>query len=297
MKLRSAAAVLAAGCLWGSMGLFVRRLDSYNISSMGIVFIRAAVTALLLFFLLLIFDRRQLKIKLKDLWIFIGCGLVSIAFFNFCYFKAITVMSMSAAAILLYTSPVFVMLFSAGLFKEKITLRKILAIILSLCGLVLVTGVLTDGGGISPKGIMLGIGSAVGYALYSIFSRFAINRGYSSWTITFYPFVFAAIATAFTADCKPIISMISMKTSMALFLLLFAVMVSVLPYILYSWGLKGMENSKAAVIASVEPVAATVFGIAFFGEKLTVTGAAGMALVLCGITLCIEKNSEKKNDN
>lgn len=290
MNVRSALAVLASGCLWGCMGLFVRRFDSYDLPSMSIVAIRSFFTALILFAALLIFDRSLLRIRIKDLWIFAGCGIASLVFFNFCYFKAITLMSMSMAAILLYTSPVFVTLFSALIFKERITLRKTFAILLSLCGLVFVTGVFSDTGSVSAAGILIGLGSAVGYALYSIFSRFAIERGYSAWTITFYPFVFASAVSMVISDLKPAAEMFTEDPPMIGFSVLFALAVSVLPYALYSWGLKGMENSRAAVIASVEPVTATILGIAVYGEDLSVSLTVGIVLVLAGIILSIEKN-------
>lgn len=283
--------ILTAGILWGTMGIFVRRFNNYGIKSMSIVFIRSLLTALIIMLWLIFSDRGKLKIRMRDLWIFAGMGVISIVFFNYCYFTAISLMSLSTASILLYTSPIFVMLLSALIYKEKITLRKIAAAVLSLSGLMLVTGVLT-GGSLTAAGIAFGIGSAIGYALYSIFSRAAINRGYDPRTVTCWAFAFAALLSFFGADLPSIVGMISVKPSMIGYTVMFSIVASVAPYILYSLGLEGTETGRAGVIASAEPVAATAFGMIIYHEYPSASAILGIALVIFGLALAVTgKNS------
>lgn len=286
--------IIGAGCLWGLMGLFIRQFDKFGIDSMTIVFIRAFFTAVITMVGMAIFKRKLLKIRLKDIWIFAGAGLLSIVFFNLCYFSAIKEMSLSVAAILLYTSPIFVMLLSAIFFKEKITVRKIVAMAVSIFGLCLVTGLFEGQISVSLSGILFGIGSAFGYALYSIFTRAAINRGYNPLTITGWSFTFAAIFSAFLTDYKACSEMLTADISMLGFSAIFAVVVTVLPYALYSLGLTGTENGKAAILASAEPVAATIYGALFFGEIPSVIGIIGIITVIAGILIC---GSEGKRGN
>lgn len=68
-----------------------------------------------------------------------------------------------------------------------------------------------------------------------------------------------------------------------LFCLALGILCTVVPYLIYTLGLQYVENSKASIIASVEPVTATLLGIMVFHESLTVTGMSGMVLVLGGI--------------
>lgn len=281
--------IALAGCLWGSMGIFVRRFNACGIESMNIVFIRALFTAAVIFLFSAFFKREVLKVRLRDIWIFAGSGLLSIVFFNFCYFSAISAMSLSVAAILLYTSPIFVMLLSAVFFRERITPRKLCAIGLSIVGLAFVTGIFSSGVTVSPAGILYGIGSAFGYALYSIFSRHALNRGYAPLTITGWSFAFAALFSGFFCDFPLVAEVYAAEPGTLLFSLFFALAVSVLPYVFYSRGLTGTENSVAAVIASVEPVAATLFGILAFREYPSYSSVLGIVLVLAAVTLCIER--------
>ena len=277
--------VLIAGILWGMIGLFVRKLNGFGFNSMDIVALRAVTTSILLGAFLFFYDKSKLKIRLKDIWCFIGTGVFSIVFFNFCYFKAITLTSLSVAAILLYTAPAIVMILSAILFREKITKIKVISLVLTFVGCVLVTGMVSGGDALNAQGILVGLGAGFGYALYSIFSRFALDRGYHSLTISLYTFVFAMFATIPLADYKGISSICSKDYKTILFCLLFGLISTVLPYIAYTSGLQKMENSKASIIASIEPVTATLLGVAFYHESLSILEILGVILVLGAITM------------
>ena len=122
--------IILAGCFWGSMGIFVRRLGTYEFSSIQIVSIRVTLAALLFAVVLFIKDRAGFKISLRDLPLFLGLGLGSILFFTVCYFTAITMMSLSTAAILLYTSPVWIMLMAVVFFQEMLGVDHILEALL-----------------------------------------------------------------------------------------------------------------------------------------------------------------------
>ncbi|MBO5155222.1 MAG: EamA family transporter [Eubacterium sp.] len=286
--------ILIAGVLWGSMGLFVRTLNAQGLASMEIVGLRAAVTAVALFLFLLLFDRKLFQIHWKDLWCFIGTGICSIVFFNFYYFKAITMTSLSVAAILLYTAPAIVMVLSYFLFGEKLTKRKLLSLAMTFVGCVLVTGILTEKGSVSAGGILVGLGAGLGYALYSIFSRYALAKGYASLTITFYTFLIAAIASCFLTDMGKVMQVATNDMGNLFFCLAFGVLCTVAPYLTYTLGLQYVENGKASIIASIEPVTATLLGALIFHEKLTVTGVLGVVFVLAALVICNDNRKEGK---
>ncbi len=278
--------VLIAGILWGTMGIYVRSLNELYFTTIEIVAVRSVVTALLMAVVLTVYNRRLLKVRLKDLWCFVGTGICSIVFFNYCYFKAITMTSLSVAAVLLYTAPAIVMVLSAILFREKITTVKMLALIATFVGCVFVTGLVGDTGALSLQGILVGLGAGLGYALYSIFCKFALQRGYSSLTITFYTFLFACLGALPLANVGMIVNACVSDINMLGFYIIFAMVSTVVPYILYTVGLSAMENSKASIVASVEPVAATAFGILLFEENMSINNFIGIVLVLGAIVIC-----------
>lgn len=285
--------VLVAGSLWGFMGLLVRSLNEVNLSSMEISFLRAAVTFVCMLVGLLVLDRKALKIRLKDIWCFIGTGAFSVAFFNYCYFKTITLTSLSVAAVLLYTAPAFVMLMSAVLFKEKLSVQKLTALVLAFLGCAFVSGIIGGAGTLTFSGIMCGLGAGFGYALYSIFGRYALERGYGSVTISFYTFLFAAVSTFFFVDAEKIFTVVTGSWQLGLKTALLVLLVTLLPYLSYTKGLNGMENGTASVLASVEPVVATLVGVLIYKESMSVQNVVGICLVLGSIVL-ININIKKK---
>lgn len=295
-KALSVGSILAAGCLWGSMGFFVRTLNRDGLSSMQIVEIRCIVTALLTLCGTVLCCPGRLRIKVRDIWCFIGTGICSVLFFNFCYFRAITVLPISVAAVLLYTAPVFVTILSVWLFKEKLHTRKILAMVLAVAGCVLVSGVWQAFGAVdwSASGLLLGLGAGFGYALYSIFSRFAINRGYHPLTVTVYTFLFASLGGLGLTDWSGIGTAVQNGGfSSVAFWVVYAVLTTVLPYLLYTYGLCRIENSAASVIASIEPVTATVLGLVLFSESPTWQAWIGILLVLTAVFLLSRKGEAR----
>ena len=278
--------ILLAGTCWGSIGIFVRRFNALNLVSMDIVAVRSVFTVIFMAIFLAIYDRKLLKIRFRDIWCFIGTGIISMVFFNYCYFRLIEISSLSVAAVMLYTAPVFVMLMSAVLFHEKITPVKVVALIATFVGCCCVTGVVGSKVHLSLPAILLGLGAGLGYALYSIFGRFALERGYHSFTINLYTFLFAALACAPLVDIGKIFSVCTSSVSMGVFSVLCGLITTVIPYITYNFGLAGVETGKAAIIASIEPVVATLIGVFVFHENLTTGNVIGIALVLAAIVMC-----------
>lgn len=286
--------VLAGGSMWGCMGILVRKMNALGFVSMEIAFIRAVIAFIMLFLGILIIKPQILKIKWKDLWCFAGTGIVSFAFFTVCYFKTMTLTSLSIAAVLLYTAPAFVILMSAVLFQEKMTRNKIAALCLAFAGCILVSGVFKEQQNITVAGLMLGLASGIGYALYSIFGRYAADRDYGSVTTTVYTFMFAGAGLLPFVKLKHIgaqAAMIGGKDLLEIVLLIF--FVTVAPYICYTKGLQCMENGKASVLASIEPVVATLLGIIIYKEEMTADALLGMLLVLCSIAVLSKKQKGK----
>lgn len=295
MKKLAALFVLIAGTLWGCIGIFVRRYNALGLSSIQTVTIRMVIAAVLFAVFLLIYKPKLYKIRLRDLWIFLGSGVVSVGFFTYCYFTSIELSSLSVAAVLLYTAPAFVMLFSLIFFKEKLTVPKVISLVLAVLGCAMTTGVIGGSLNVTLAGFLFGLGSGICYALYSIFSRFALNRGYEPFTITLYTFLFAAVASVAVTDVRPIVSVVFADWGSALFAVLFALVSCVLPYVFYTLGLKYITSSTASIIATVEPVVATIIGAVVFSEPLAVPfGYLGVALVFLSVVLINLRFPSKK---
>lgn len=285
--------IILAGCFWGSMGIFVRKLGTYGFSAIQIVSIRISLAALIFSLVLFIKDRKGFKISPKDIPLFLGLGFGSILFFTICYFTAITMMSLSTAAILLYTSPVWIMLMSIFFFHEKLDKRKLIALALAFGGCVLVSGI--SGEGMTVTGLLIGLGSGIGYGLYSILGKIALRK-YSSYTVTTYTFIFAAAGAWIISQPVDMIAKFSAALDFGFLIVLCfltALITAVIPFLSYTIGLESVEASKAGIIATIEPMVATLIGVLVFSEKLTLMSGAGILLILAAVVILNLKDQAK----
>ena len=285
--------IILAGCFWGSMGIFVRKLSEYGLSPIQIVALRITVAALAFALLLLVKDRSGFRIALRDLPLFLGLGLGSILFFTVCYFSAITMMPLSTAAILLYTSPIWIMLMSVLFFREKLNRNKLIALALAFAGCVFVSGI--SGGGLTVTGLLLGLGSGIGYGLYSILGTIALRK-YSPYTVTTYTFLIAAAGSWFVCSPADLISRFAAgnPVEIALFSCLTGLVTAVIPFLAYTLGLRTVEASKAGILATIEPMVATLVGMIVFSEPLTLLSGLGIVLILTAVILLNRKQPAEK---
>lgn len=296
-KNKYALCVLLAGTLWGFMGFFRRSLDAMGISASGCIAVRCVFATAFFALTILLTDKTAFKIRLRDIWIFFGTGVLSLFVFGVCYFKAMDHMSLSAAAILLYTAPCFVILMSVPLFREKLDRRKLVAMLMAFCGCCLVSGTASGNQRLSIVGVLLGMTSGICYALFSIFSRFAINKGYGTLTINFYSCLLAAIA-AIAFDGGDFAVHICAGAGNFAFAAATGAVTCYLPYMLYTYGLTGMQNGRASIMASIEPVVATFVGVIIYKEGMTVPNVIGVVMVIAAIVILNAKgrsHEETKN--
>ena len=275
------ASILAAAALWGIIGLWNRNLMAGGLSPTGIVVVRNFGGMLLLAVLFALRDRSVFRVERAHLKYFFGTGVVSVMLFTMCYFTCQKLCSLAVASILLYTAPSFVVVLSALLWKEPVIKKKLLALALTLVGCACVCGVFSGGLSVTVPGILLGLGAGFFYALYSIFGRYALDH-YGSMTVTVWTFLFAGPASLVLLRPSELAGAFSAPGTWltAAGLVVFS---TVLPYILYTRGLSQVESGKASIMASLEPVVASLAGVLVFGEPMSGFTLAGIVCVLAGV--------------
>lgn len=284
-NLKAPILVIMAGACWGIIGIFTRTLSQIGFSSLQITASRCFVTALCLTIYLILKDRDKLKIDFKDIWYFLGTGIGSIVFFNIFYFITIEQTTLSVAAILLYTAPFFVIILSAIFFNEKITPKKIIALIIAFTGCILITGIIgVQSVKLTNFGILTGIGSGIGYALYSIFGRVALKK-YDTITVTSYTFIVASLSLIPFSKINYMAEVIINSKSALVNVLLLGILSTLVPFLLYTKGLQNMETGKASIMAFVEPMVATIAGIVLFKEQMSIQNALGIFLIFVSLIL------------
>ena len=182
--------VILAGTCWGVISIFINYLSDAGLGTMQISFIRQMISVALFALIILIRDPQKFRIRFRDLGLIMLCGLINGVMFNFLYFYTIIHSRASIAVVLLYTSPVFVMILARIFFGERFTLPKLAALVLTVAGCVLVTGVLGEGYTPPPVAILTGVLTGLAYALNNILTSAAVRRN-DPETVTLYTLLFS----------------------------------------------------------------------------------------------------------
>ena len=142
---KGALLVILAGTCWGVISIFINYLSAAGLGEMQISFLRQLFAVLVFALVILVRDRSKFRIPLKDLALLMLVGFINGVLFNFLYFYTIINSRASIAVVLLYTSPVFVIILARIFFGEKITRNKFIALVLTVAGCLFVTGVIGEG--------------------------------------------------------------------------------------------------------------------------------------------------------
>lgn len=186
--------ILISGVLWGIMGLFVKRLTILGFTSVEVSSLRWIFSAVLL---LLIVGcpptAGKLGVRPRDLPKFAASGIFGMLALSTLLYMSMSRTSIAVADVLMYTSPIWVLIASVPLFGERLDKRKIIVVLLAFLGCAFVCGVFGGVGRVSLTGILCGLGSGVTYASYSVVGKF-ILKDYDSVTLTLWSSIFAGSA-------------------------------------------------------------------------------------------------------
>ncbi len=292
---------LAAGLLWGSTGPFVRILSAGGLDNVTIFFARVLIATIILFIAFMIKNRSLFKFRLKDIWIFLVYSCIATTGLNICYNVSIINMSLSFAAVLLALAPVYVVFLAYFLFKEKITAKKIICMLLAVFGCVLVSGFLESSGalGYRPLHVMIGVLSGILYAVQVVFSRLSSEHGYKSFTLVFYCMLFATILLAPFSNWHAIGHYVQAAPLAHIgILIVHSLLAAVIPYICINTALAKAEAGICTILcAAGEPTAATLYGALFFAEIPSVLSFGGLVLTIIALSLLLAPGRKKVASN
>lgn len=288
---KAALMVIASAVLWGTYGAFVTVITDLGIGRNAQIFLRFLMTFLPVGVLMRLMEPASFRIRRKDFWLFPANGVCSLVFFSACYTAAIRLTKIATAAALLYTAPVIVMVLSVLLFGEKLSRRKIFCVLMSVVGCAFASGIGSDligaggAGRLSAAGILTGLGAGLGYALYSIFSRAILNRGYAVFTNIFYSFIAADAIFLILSLMDGSFFDLAEHPGAAVLGLVCGAVTGFGSYVLYTFGMEKMETSRAAQLATIEPVTAAVIGALLFRQPISGFEVLGIALVVGSVIL------------
>lgn len=283
---------LGAGICWGTSGLVMRHLGAYGFTAAEIGALRLTVAAAAVSIIAL---RRPggMHIRLRQLPSLAIMGAGCLFFYSLCYVLSVRELSLSLTAVLVYTSPAIVMLISVRVFCEPLTPRKTVALGLTLGGICLAAGVSPAAQHYSARGIGFGLLAALLYALYAVLAKIEARRG-NPLTITVWCFIFGTAAALCAVDIPHGLAILYAAPGSVVWIAVIGILNTALPYLLYTQAIGQGEAGKAAMMASIEPVVATLSGMIFFHETLGLWACLGMLLTIAG--LMVMNRSPRRKD-
>ena len=266
--------VAAAAVLWGSLGPVARVALGDGIAPLELAFWRAALGGAC--FAAHAALRRRLRVAWADLPGVVLFALAGVALFYWSYLRAVEIGGAALAAVLLYTAPAWVALVAALRRRERLDARGVAALLLTLAGVALVA---FGGGGESraaPAGVAWGLVAGATYAAYYLVGKRWLVR-YDAPTLFLYALPLGALALLPAVRFAP-------KGAAAWGAIVFvAVVPTYAAYLLYAHGLRRAEATRAAMVATLEPVVAAALAWIVWRERLGAAGTLGGALVIAGV--------------
>lgn len=217
----------------------------------------------------------------------LALGALGYGVMSTCFFYAVKLIPASMASILLYTYPIIVTLLSAWIYKEAITRKKLMALVISSVGLLLVVGVVFQG--LNGQGVMFGALAAVVYSLYIVTSNKLVST-VNPLVVTTYVISSAAVVLTVTGLISGTITW-QLNGQGLLAILAIAIISTVVAILTFFQGMRLVGPSQASIISTLEPVVTTMSAWALFGEKLSISQVFGGILVLTAVLLVQGKES------
>ena len=294
MRKITAIALILAGCfLWACIGISSRALYAAGFSPFQVSATKSGITALGVGMVLLLTDRTKFRVGKSDVWLILLLGLSKFAQ-DYLIFYGQAHISLSLTAMLQLTSPYYVLVFSAFIFRERITVGKVICMIIAAVGCVLATGVLNGGENNDVFGILAAVIAGVAGGVFAMASKGTLNRGYAPETALFYMFAVGAFISIFFCDLPFMVDIAAGDLSILGYMLLLGIVFTLIPHFMNLSAMKHMPITHVVIIGLSEIIFTALVGLVCFEEYLTPSNIVGMILIISSIVIMETVVAEKE---
>lgn len=286
-RTRGYAAGIAQAVLYATMGIFGKLLYACGLTAQLVMIMRFGCTVLFLGLFIAFFHGRkflshQPAVYVQSIFFFVSAWL---------YFLSVERMNAGLATVIFYTFPAVVAIMNVIAFHERLTWRVIVALALSLTGIVFISGVLTpEGLSIDPLGILYGIVACIAFAAYSVLVQ-KTARTESSFTATFSISLVCLVASLvlFNGEIGGLagIGLYEIVLGCAL-----AILSTILPIVLFIYAIGRIGATKASIVSIAETPSSLLLAFIILGETIDVLQALGSLLVIASIVVVTLKTSK-----
>ena len=227
---------------------------------------------------------RSFKIQRKETFPLIIMGLL-VALSSLTLFLSYNYMAAGIASTLLFVYPIMVALIMAMVFKEKLALQTIVCMLLALGGIGLLYKS-EDGSTLSLIGTLLVFASSLSYAIYIVGINQTSLKNVATLKVTFYVLLFGLSLFVARLLYSGVLNTPDQWYLWANLLAL-AVFPTAISFLCTTGAIQYIGSTPTAILGALEPVTAIFFGIAVFGESLTVRESFGLVMIIVAVTFVI----------
>lgn len=273
---RARLAMIVSASVFGTLGLFVRRIE---VTSAELALYRAVLAAM---FILLFFLIRRERPRLREirgaLWLLLLSG-AAMGFDWMLLFESYKYTSISLATLSYYIAPVIVTALCPLLFHEKMTRTQLVCFLMSTVGVALIIGSGgLQGGGSDLRGIVCAVGAAVFYAAVILLNKYI--RGVTGLERTFVQLLAAVVVLApyvgLTSGFHPEV----LSATGWVNLLIVGFVHTGLTYCLYFAAIRTLPGQESSLLSYLDPIVSVLISVLLLGEPLAPIQIAGMVLFL-----------------
>lgn len=279
-------AVVASAACFATLGILTKWAFQHGAEPMSLLAVRFAAAAVVMATVQAVRDPRALRVAKADVVRFLTLSLTGYGAASLCYAFAVRQIGASVTTVLLYTYPAMVSAIGWVFLRESFPPKRVAAVVMTFLGCALVADVFSAGTSPSASGLALGLGAALGYAVFSVLS-FRTLQNTTRLTLMAYTFAFSAVGLGLVAAVNGTVASVARWDAVAWGSVILMVAVPTFAAVmLYLGGIRRMGAAQAALVSTLElPFTVAFAALAFPSERLSLLQLLGAAIVLGGVVM------------
>lgn len=271
-------AVLQA-VLYSTMGILGKLLYATGMDSQQVVILRFLCSTVLLGVFMLVWRKEALVSRQKAVYVQAVFYFAS----AFLYFFAIERLNAGITTVLFYLYPAMVAAINLAVFHERITAAVAVALILSIMGLILISGIIGGEFALDPLGVVFALGAALAFAVYTVIIQ-VTGRTEGSFTVTF-TLSWTSLLASCVVFAPAVPAMFHLSAYQILIGCIMALACTILPVVLYIQAVKRIGGTKSSLIGISETPSSLLLAFLILGETITPIEGAGIILIVASVVV------------
>ncbi len=284
--------VILATIFWSTSSILINLIyEIIDIPAVSLAFWRDLSTFSVLLISIVILQPKLLIVRRRDLPWLMGMGAISIGLFHALWNISVVLLGASIATVMQSNAPIFVSIIAWLFLGEALTKQKITAVILSVIGTILCSGIIgTSSEQVTLAGLVIGLIGACAYGTYYILGKKIVGN-YSQWTILFFVFMFGWMVLLPFQNGQPLPWPVPGRV-LGYFIAL--ILISTIGgFGIFTVALRRLQASVASITATAEIVFAAILAYIILNERLDFWQILGAIFVICGVILVSLPNGKK----